>query len=463
MIVGNPCNPDYRVIKEAEALAEIGHEVRVFCAAKEGVPDFATVNGVTYQRLALSRSRKPRIVKMDEPAPAVRLAAPEIGSLPEGTKAPVLIRLRERSKTELRRAYRLARSLWRLKPNPVPALRKRLQKFTKFELAARVFAPEVARFWPDVVHAHDLFCLPAGLVAARAAGARLVYDSHELEIHRNPPLPPLQKLFCGWVEGRAIRRADAVITVCEPIADHLRDAYRIARPAVLFNAPSLTPRAEATKPTRTSIRSDAKAPEGKTLAVYVGLVTVNRGIETLLEALVGLPEMFVVAVGPKNVKYVPTLMDLAKRLGVEDRFALLAPVPPEQVVDYISGADIGLNPLIPITLSYQFAMPNKLFEMAFAGLPIVNSDARESAKFVRDHALGIIYPSGDADACRNAMITVAANLQAFRPSADKLAALRDAYGWHRQAEKLGALYERILAPTPIRQPVALSPAWPVKA
>lgn len=451
MIVGNPCNPDYRVTKEAEALAGLGHEVRVFCRAKEGVPDFTTINLVTYQRLPLGRTK---------PKPETALALADAASIPVVQvanapgwgpgEAPILMRLRERSRTELRRAWRMARSavrtLWRMKPNPLPALRKRFKNFVKFEQAAQAFAPAVTAFRPDVVHAHDLFCLPAGLVAAGAAGAKLVYDSHELEIHRNPPLPPILKRYYGWIESRAIRHADAVITVCDPIADHLRDEYHIARPVVLFNAPSIEPSpASAVKPARTSIRSDARVPAHMKLGVYVGLVTINRGIETLLEALAGQPDVFIAAVGPKNAAYAPSLLALAQKLGVADRFVMLAPVPPEQVVAYISGADFGLNPLIPVTLSYQYAMPNKLFEMAFAGLPIINSDALESARFVKEHGLGVIYPSGDAAACRAAIAKVAGNPAAYRLPADALSTLRQAYGWHRQAEKLGALYRRLLA------------------
>ena len=62
MIVGNPCSPDYRVIKEAEALAGLGHEVRVFCVAKVGVPDLESmikfVAGLDEERVArISRRR----------------------------------------------------------------------------------------------------------------------------------------------------------------------------------------------------------------------------------------------------------------------------------------------------------------------------------------------------------------------------------------------------------------------
>ena len=52
MIVSNPCDPDYRVIKEAESLAMAGYEVRVYCTwrPKLGIPVKETINGVTYVR-----------------------------------------------------------------------------------------------------------------------------------------------------------------------------------------------------------------------------------------------------------------------------------------------------------------------------------------------------------------------------------------------------------------------------
>lgn len=52
MVVPNMCNPDYRVIKEAESLAMAGYEVRVYCTWKagQGVPIQEEINGVTYVR-----------------------------------------------------------------------------------------------------------------------------------------------------------------------------------------------------------------------------------------------------------------------------------------------------------------------------------------------------------------------------------------------------------------------------
>lgn len=52
MLVSNPCNPDYRVVKQAESLANAGYEVCIFATwrPKLGVPIQEVINGVTYKR-----------------------------------------------------------------------------------------------------------------------------------------------------------------------------------------------------------------------------------------------------------------------------------------------------------------------------------------------------------------------------------------------------------------------------
>jgi len=50
ILVPNPCNPDYRVIKHAEFFARQGYEVRVYCRWAKGLPHTQVINNVTYVR-----------------------------------------------------------------------------------------------------------------------------------------------------------------------------------------------------------------------------------------------------------------------------------------------------------------------------------------------------------------------------------------------------------------------------
>ncbi|MCA9366407.1 hypothetical protein KC722_02395 [Candidatus Kaiserbacteria bacterium] len=54
MLVLNSCNPDARVRKEAEALAALGHNVRVYCLHEKKLPDKESLNGVDYIRVPLA-------------------------------------------------------------------------------------------------------------------------------------------------------------------------------------------------------------------------------------------------------------------------------------------------------------------------------------------------------------------------------------------------------------------------
>ena len=57
VLVPNPCDPDYRVIKQAEFFAGLGHDVRIFCQHKDGLAIEETINGVTYIRRDLRSSK----------------------------------------------------------------------------------------------------------------------------------------------------------------------------------------------------------------------------------------------------------------------------------------------------------------------------------------------------------------------------------------------------------------------
>lgn len=57
ILLPNPCNPDYRVIKHAEFFARNGYEVRVYCRWAEGLPYKQVINDVTYIRRPITAKR----------------------------------------------------------------------------------------------------------------------------------------------------------------------------------------------------------------------------------------------------------------------------------------------------------------------------------------------------------------------------------------------------------------------
>ena len=93
-------------------------------------------------------------------------------------------------------------------------------------------AKRLGRF--DIVHANDLDTLPAAYMATRGTGSRLVYDSHEIYADQETDPPRLFRQAALAVERATARRADAVVTVSEPIARELERTLSLKRPAIAW-------------------------------------------------------------------------------------------------------------------------------------------------------------------------------------------------------------------------------------
>jgi glycosyltransferase involved in cell wall biosynthesis len=184
-----------------------------------------------------------------------------------------------------------------------------LAPFGKYRMFSQVFAPHVATVKPDIVYAHDLICLPAAYDAAQACGARLVYDAHELEVHRNPPLPFVQKRFVSYVEGKYGRKADAVITVGRKVGEVLGEHLGRKDINVIYNSPII-------EPCKRNVRSDLGVDRDTPVLLYVGKVTAGRGVGEFLAILPKLRGVLFATVGPCDDKIRMLLERQADRLGV---------------------------------------------------------------------------------------------------------------------------------------------------
>lgn len=271
------------------------------------------------------------------------------------------------------------------------------------------FEEDLLDWKPNIVHCNDWQTLSLGARIKSLVGSRLVFDSHELETHRNPPLPANRKRWMERYEQKHLRQCDFVTTVCEPISEYLMEHYEIEPPLVIYNSPiypNLYPAHEdwGRLPGESDVRSEANLLLNDFLLVSVGNATVNRGIEDIFEALPGLPEdIHLAIVGKVTPAFKEVLQNLIESRALQKRVHFIEPVNPTCVVDFIRTANVGVISLIPATLSYDYALPNKLFECAFAGLSIVASDTQEVQRKVKNYELGTIYKAGDITELRTAL------------------------------------------------------------
>ncbi len=297
---------------------------------------------------------------------------------------------------------------------------------------------------PDVIHAHDLFTLPAAVALKNITGAKLIYDAHELEAERAPPLPPARKNFITRIETRQLLEIDGMITVCESIAKVYEQKDEIKRPlTVVMNTPELV--RNLTNRRSIDIRSRANLSENTPLIVYTGGVGgERRGMDKVVESLIHLPGFHLVIMGPSNQINDQWLLSIASKAGVTEQIHFLSPVQHNEVVDAISSGDIGIIAFQDVTLNHRYALPNKLFEMMFAGLPLCVSNLPEMKKIVLDNNIGVVMNQANPASIAKAIKKVYDNRSTFAPDEKMFASIVEKYEWKKQGSNVVKLYKELL-------------------
>ena len=118
------------------------------------------------------------------------------------------------------------------------------------------------------------------------------------------------------------------------------------------------------------------------------------------------------------------MVRLALEIGVAERIHFVQPVAAELLVSLISDADLAVVPIENVCLSYYYSLPNKVFEAAMAGLPILVSDFPELRQFVRQHRVGKTVDFNDLRTVRAEIAGMLANKFSYNDAA-KAKLIRD--------------------------------------
>lgn len=295
---------------------------------------------------------------------------------------------------------------------------------------------------PTAIHANDLISLPAATRIADRTGAAVVYDVHDLYLFDHKDRSRLALWHGERTERRNIRRADAVITVSDSMADHLQRYYGIARPTVVMNAPDIRVWDEA-ESGRRSLRDEIGVDPETPLGVFTGQRHLSRGVESLARALDHVPGLHLALVGFGNADGDAQLAGIAEDGRFAERLHILPPVPHDMVTAYIASADFAIIPQYDPCLNIQYSMPHKLFEAVFAGLPVAVADMPEMRGFVENTRTGLIMDTGSVDDIARVMGRMAKERHGLRLGDDRVEALKEQYGWPAQAKKLVDLYGRL--------------------
>lgn len=258
------------------------------------------------------------------------------------------------------------------------------------------------RFKPLAFHCHDLNTAIIGLAASRIVGCKFICDFHEwfsenvswdISSESWRPHPDEKRDIFRSAEKLVMKQADAVITVCKSIGDELAllNESSCMQVDVIRNIPSRN----QTSMAYPSLRSELALAKNQILMLWQGGTGPTRLLEPVIEALKYAPQVTFVIRGPSLDIFGEGYVNLAKNCGVDRRVVLLPPVKSSDVVAAAIGADIGIWTLPNLSKNFYYALPNKIFEYLFAGLPIICANFPEVQRIINKYKIGLTFDPYD--------------------------------------------------------------------
>ena len=431
MLVANHFLHDTRVYKQARSLIEWGCEVHVVAVYNAALPTEEEVDGIYVHRVPMRQADVVRLAAIvgwwwckpvlrwlvgsprenlpKEPASHPKTSLQKsrgastaslrrvIGNVPESRwTAQMILREIRRLRGATVRLYgslnrrvtwvvrAIARQCKRVVPSSLRLLAMNLQ-FARYAINLR----------PDVVQSHDLNTLLGGTLVKRLTTVRLVYDSHELFLNRNIGNNSRARDNLIWspIERFCIGKCDAVLSVAQGICEHLAKQYDIPKPHLIRNVQPFKRLG-----VRTTILADELGiPADRRIVIYAGAITINRGLEVMIDSALYLNGSAYVIMGyARNPQYLASLKQRAQKLGVMGSSIFFREaVPIEDVIRYVGSADLGIVPTQNVCLSYFFESSNKIFHCVMAGVPVAMSDHCEKRLLVEEHGIGVLFDETD--------------------------------------------------------------------
>ena len=234
----------------------------------------------------------------------------------------------------------------------------------------------------DLIHANDLNALPVAVEVSKVTGAKVLFDAHEYSPdQRTDTLKgKLRSPYASYLLREFGSGIDHLVTVSSGLAQLYKELLGLDADVVM-NAPA-----------RIEVQP-RPVQEGEIQLVYHGNALKGRGLEILIEATGWLAPRFYlnfILVG-EDPRYIRKIRRMAEKIAPE-RIRFYDPVPPSEIVSYLTRFDVGVFVLPPSNLNYRYVLPNKFFDFVGAGLAIAIGPSPEMAELVRKYDMGIVAP-----------------------------------------------------------------------
>ena len=261
-------------------------------------------------------------------------------------------------------------------------LQNRITKYFRFFKYVKQF---ISKNKPNVIIASDLYSMIPSAKIKYKQKTSLIYDSRELYTKlgglKNKSI--IQKIW-SYYEKKYINVVDHVLVTANVDKQYLTSLYPDnLNISIIKNLPGNS----FINPEKINLKKMLCIDEKQTIFLYQGKFHEGRGIRFSIQCLSKIQNAVLVLIGNGRMK--EKYLNEAVIYNMTQRIFFVDQVPYEQLARFSNYGCIGLSVIQPISKSYENALPNKLFEYAVSGIPVICSNLIEMKKMINAYHGGI--------------------------------------------------------------------------
>ncbi len=237
----------------------------------------------------------------------------------------------------------------------------------------------------DIIVAEDVYSLSAAAQLSKQTRAKLLYDSREIYSALGTLTgKEMQQYLITLKEKFYIRKVDKIIVSGDLDSEYLRKSLTDKIPYfTIMNLPYYSVRTN-----KNLFREKFPISIDTKIVLYQGMLMKGRGLRSTIEAIDLLNNTSLCIMGAGNYRH--ELQKYIERRGLSHKAYIAEPVPYAELHNWTCSADTGVLLFEPISISYELALPNKLFEYCMAQIPSVATDLPAIRQIVENTPIAVL-------------------------------------------------------------------------
>ena len=286
-----------------------------------------------------------------------------------------------------------------------------------------------------ILHVHDLWVLPASVIAALIHHKPVIYDVHEyirgLEIFRKKRI---SGLIWKFSEKIFIRFAKIIIVINKYHGRLIsKDYANIPEPIVLMNFPSY-------EENKNNYLNDFSHRDS--LAIYQGILKEDRNLKRIIESMLSVKSGGLKIVGYGELEN--ELKEFVINLNLQKKINFSGKISWDMLYFETSMARAGLVLFEPGGLNYNYASPNKFFEYVHAGTPVIASNITSFDNLIKEYKVGLLVNHNSVPEITEAVEKLLTDKDLWDNYHKECLKARQVWNWEQQEEKLFRIYQDLI-------------------